>query len=271
MEEPGAVASARLRGDKTYYYLQEEENSRSKAPPELRVAWRDLPFRVEVGVGFFSTTTTNEWIVFHCLHSSINNNSIHQRMSLLRRPQPLNLLFSGSRWVSVPPFPRFIRHQAFDASFDEEQLSEARRWHQSFKIDSLPEGNTSFARSSGPGGQHVNKTETKATTTWPVPQLLSRLPKLLHAGVRESKYFSKRSDSLVFQAQTQRSRTANSEENRQKLFDELQQLYEATVPNATRPEKAAKYEALKKSATETRIKTKKHHSSKKAYRKGVSE
>ncbi|KAK4203500.1 hypothetical protein QBC40DRAFT_262347 [Triangularia verruculosa] len=195
-------------------------------------------------------------------------------MSLLRRLQPPSFFsatsWTGNRLVSAP-VSRFIRHQAFDASFDDEELSEARKWHQSFKIDNLPEGNTSFARSSGPGGQHVNKTETKATTTWPVPQLLSRLPKLLHAGLRESKYFSKRSDSLVFQAQTQRSRTANTEDNRQKLFDELQQLYEATVPNATRPEKAAKYEALKKSATESRLKSKKHHSSKKVSRRGGSE
>ncbi|KAK4179352.1 hypothetical protein QBC36DRAFT_77329 [Triangularia setosa] len=196
--------------------------------------------------------------------------SILSPMSLLRRLHPSGVFSSGSR-LMVVPFPRFIRHQAFDASFDEEQLGEARKWHQSFRMDSLPEGNTSFARSSGPGGQHVNKTETKATTTWPVPQLLSRLPKLLHAGVRESKYFSKRSDSLVFQAQTQRSRTANAEDNRQKLFDELQTLYEDTVPNATRPEKAAKYEALKKSATESRIKSKKHHASKKASRRGGSE
>jgi peptidyl-tRNA hydrolase ICT1 len=50
-----------------------------------------------------------------------------------------------------------VRHQAFDATFDQDQLAEARKWHQSFQVSSLPEGNTSFSRSSGPGGQHVNK------------------------------------------------------------------------------------------------------------------
>lgn len=57
----------------------------------------------------------------------------------------------------VPALHRSVRHQAFDASFDQEQLAEARKWHQSFQPNSLPEGNTSFSRSSGPGGQHVNK------------------------------------------------------------------------------------------------------------------
>ncbi|KAL2023715.1 hypothetical protein VTK56DRAFT_1429 [Thermocarpiscus australiensis] len=166
---------------------------------------------------------------------------------------------------------RSARHQAFDASLDREELAEARKWHQSFQVSSLPQGNTSFSRSSGPGGQHVNKTETKATTTWPVSQLLAFLPKLLHAAVRESKYYSKRNDCLTIQAQTQRSRSANADENRQKLFEELQVLYRKTVPNETSPDKAKKYEALKKSANETRMKQKKQQSLKKSLRKGFAD
>jgi peptidyl-tRNA hydrolase ICT1 len=88
------------------------------------------------------------------------------------------------------------------------------------------------------------RTETKATTTWPIAQLLSVLPTLLHSGLRESKYYSRRSDCLTIQAQTQRSRSANTDENRQKLFDELDALYRQTVPGETTPEKAKKYEAL---------------------------
>ncbi|KAK4192200.1 hypothetical protein QBC35DRAFT_243259 [Podospora australis] len=174
---------------------------------------------------------------------------------------------TGSGLLSAS-FPRFARHQAYDAAFDEEELSEARKWRHSFRLESLPEGNTSFSRSSGPGGQHVNKTETKATTTWQVTQLLSHLPKLLHAGVRQSKFYSKRSDCITIQAQTQRSRTANTDENRQKLFEELQTLYQTTVPNETSPDKKRKYEALKKSADEARIKAKKQLSNKKAARRG---
>jgi len=50
-----------------------------------------------------------------------------------------------------------IRHQAFDAGFDKDKLEEARKWHKSFRPENLPEGETSYSRSSGPGGQHVNK------------------------------------------------------------------------------------------------------------------
>jgi hypothetical protein len=52
---------------------------------------------------------------------------------------------------------RFAKFQAHDAGFDPEELSEARRWHQTFEERLLPPGETSFSRSSGPGGQHVNK------------------------------------------------------------------------------------------------------------------
>ncbi|KAK4458552.1 hypothetical protein QBC42DRAFT_276519 [Cladorrhinum samala] len=166
---------------------------------------------------------------------------------------------------------RCIKHQAFDAAFDQDELAEARKWRQSFEIDSLPDGSTSYSRSSGPGGQHVNKTESKATTVWPVSQLLPQLPRLLHAGIRESKYYSKRNDHITIQAQTQRSRTANTDENRQKLFEEIQDLYQRTVPNETSEDKKRKHEAIKKSANEARIKTKKYQSFKKASRRGGSE
>lgn len=52
---------------------------------------------------------------------------------------------------------RFTRHQAFDAYIDQEDLNKARKWHASYTKDSVPKGHTTYARSSGPGGQHVNK------------------------------------------------------------------------------------------------------------------
>ncbi|KAK3376714.1 hypothetical protein B0T24DRAFT_226722 [Lasiosphaeria ovina] len=173
-----------------------------------------------------------------------------------------------SQSIGLTNIQRTVRHQAFDATFDQDELVDARKWHQTFQLGSLPKGSTSFSRSSGPGGQHVNKTETKATTTWPVSQLLPSLPKLLHDVVRSSKYYSKGSDSISIQAQTQRSRTANTDDNYAKLFEELQRLYKNTVPGESGPDKTRKYEALKKSANESRIKLKKNQASKKSSRKG---
>lgn len=52
---------------------------------------------------------------------------------------------------------RSKRYEAYDAAFDQESLNKARKWYMTFEPSQLPKGNTSFARSSGPGGQHVNK------------------------------------------------------------------------------------------------------------------
>lgn len=52
---------------------------------------------------------------------------------------------------------RLAHYEAFDPNLDEDDLTEARQWRNSFDGKSLPRGTTTFARSSGPGGQHVNK------------------------------------------------------------------------------------------------------------------
>lgn len=88
---------------------------------------------------------------------------------------PLNL---GSSWpvsrLALAFFQRSVRHQAFDARFDHDELAEARKWHQSFSISSLPEGNTTFSRSSGPGGQHVNKFVMRRLQTARLLSVLTR-------------------------------------------------------------------------------------------------
>ncbi|CAI0641583.1 unnamed protein product [Colletotrichum noveboracense] len=162
---------------------------------------------------------------------------------------------------------RWARFQAFEDSFDPEELKQARSWHKTFDGSQLPRGQTSYARSSGPGGQHVNKIESKAITAWPVKDLLPMLPKLLHRGIRESKYYTARSDSLTFQAQEHRQKTANSDENQQKLIDEVQRIYRETVPGETSNEKKKKHAEIAKSFNEGRLKQKKYLSSKKQNRR----
>ncbi|KAM7221881.1 hypothetical protein V8F06_002632 [Rhypophila decipiens] len=181
-------------------------------------------------------------------------------------------IFSWKTISILPLFPRrFLRHQAYDAGFDPDDLAEARSWRSSFQPSTLPKGSTSFSRSQGAGGQHINKTETKATTTWPVSQLLTVLPKILHGHVRASKYYSRNNDSITMQAQAHRSRTANMEDNHSKLYGEIQDIYRKVVPGESSPDKAHKYEALKTSANASRLKSKKQHASKKMERKGGSD
>lgn len=79
---------------------------------------------------------------------------------------------------------------------------------------------------------------------YPVKELLSILPRMLHASVRNSKYYTASNDALTFQAQTHRSRTANTEENRRKLMDEVRRIYQENTPSETSSDKKAKYQAV---------------------------
>ncbi|KAI0487034.1 hypothetical protein F4859DRAFT_510816 [Xylaria cf. heliscus] len=174
----------------------------------------------------------------------------------------------SSLWTSALVHARTARYQAHGASLDQDDLEEARKWHASFNEGSLPSGQTKYSRSSGPGGQHVNKTETKATSVWPVEELSKGLPRLIRSALRSSRYYSMRNDSITIQAQTQRSRMANTEENRQKLIQELHRIYQEQVPAATSEKKIKKHEAIEKAFHQSRLKQKQYQSSKKASRRG---
>ncbi|KAI1361151.1 hypothetical protein F5Y08DRAFT_315579 [Xylaria arbuscula] len=176
-------------------------------------------------------------------------------------------LFPSSR---VPPVVhvRGVKHHAYDASLDPDDLEEARKWHVSFNKDSLPKAHTTYSRSSGPGGQHVNKTETKATSVWPIGELSKILPKLMRPLMSLSRYYVKGSDSIMIQAQTERSKTANRDANDEKLVNEIHRIYRENIPGVPSEKKMKKHEAAEKAANQHRLKAKKHNSSKKAFRKG---
>lgn len=66
----------------------------------------------------------------------------------------------------------------------------------------------------------------------------------MHPLLQSSKYYMRSKDYIVFSAQTQRDRNANTEENRVKLLDELQRMYGDAVPGDTSVEKRQKHAGL---------------------------
>lgn len=85
------------------------------------------------------------------------------------------------------------------------------------------------------------RTESKATTSWTISELNGMLPKLLRAKLRSSRYYTARNDSLTFSAQTERQRSSNVDENKDKLIQELLKIYSETVPGETDPQKIKKH------------------------------
>lgn len=74
--------------------------------------------------------------------------------------------------------------------------------------------------------------------------LLAVLPKYLHSAVRSSKYYIAGNDSLTFAAQTHRSKSANLDENKRKLIDEVMGIYRDLTPAETSSEKKKKHQEM---------------------------
>jgi hypothetical protein len=88
------------------------------------------------------------------------------------------------------------------------------------------------------------RTSSKATTVWELYALYPHVPKVLHQGLRDSRYYVHSSDSIKMQCDSSRSQSDNRAENHQKLFDEITRIYKQRVPGITPPEQMKKIEQL---------------------------
>ena len=102
----------------------------------------------------------------------------------------------------------------------------------------------SFARSSGPGGQNVNKVNSKATLRWtPVPGTLSQAA--WNRFQRKAQCYITTEGQVVIQSQEHRDQAQNIDSCREKLRTLL--LAALTPPKrriATKPTKASRQRRL---------------------------
>ncbi len=114
------------------------------------------------------------------------------------------------------------------------------------------------SRSSGPGGQHVNKVNSKVQLFFDVnnSQILSEEEKQILLQKWGNKLDS--TGKIMFQSQEKRSQIQNKELSIRKFYDAMLKAFEKKkIRKATKPSKGA---------IETRIKAKKNRSQKKENR-----
>ncbi|OOQ86524.1 peptidyl-tRNA hydrolase domain protein [Penicillium brasilianum] len=140
---------------------------------------------------------------------------------------------------------------------DPHGLELARRWLTAFEsgLKAIPRhvGQVSFSRSSGPGGQNVNKSvqirsvrtvppplsnsvNSKATLKVPLATLFPLVPPLLHPQLRASRYATDRSQALVIQSDESRQQATNVDLCYEKLNRLLVSSAKEVIPGETSQE-----------------------------------
>ena len=124
--------------------------------------------------------------------------------------------------------------------------------------DLLHELTFTTSRSSGPGGQNVNKVNSKVTLKWDVAYSFVLKPDQKEMIIKKLASHITTEGILMITSQENRSQLENKEAVISKLDQLLIKAFRITkVRKATKPTKAAK---------QKRIKSKKYHSEKKQWR-----
>ncbi|TQB73584.1 hypothetical protein MPDQ_005688 [Monascus purpureus] len=168
------------------------------------------------------------------------------------------------------PFVRaFASKRALTEEFDDEELRTARDWLANLNARTIPRHicQLSFSRSGGPGGQNVNKVNSKATLRVPLASLLPLVPRVIHSQLLSSRYAADKSQSLVIQSEESRKQATNVESCFEKLYQLLESSAKSSIPGETSQEQKDRVRNLKKAENEARIRKKKLHSSKKSSRR----
>ncbi|EIM90891.1 uncharacterized protein STEHIDRAFT_90800 [Stereum hirsutum FP-91666 SS1] len=130
---------------------------------------------------------------------------------------------SSSEGLPVPP--------PLQSLVTSQETQAARGWLEKFKGITIPKDvvEVTFSRSSGPGGQNVNKVNTKATLRCPLDALW--IPPWAKDGLRRSPHFVSSSHSLLITSTTTRSQSQNVDDCLLKLHNLIVSMAASSIQN----------------------------------------
>lgn len=152
------------------------------------------------------------------------------------------------------------------------EASQPKEWLLSFTHYSIPRNHftISYSRSSGPGGQKVNKTSSKATISlqpfeWLSPRFCSWIPAEVREQLRQKPLrYQTNTGGIVVQSDKFRCRESNTDECFRKLLAEIKAL--VVIKGEASAEAHEKWEKLAKARKERQMEAKKRQSEKRRWR-----
>ncbi|KAJ7503527.1 RF-1 domain-containing protein [Mycena galericulata] len=144
----------------------------------------------------------------------------------------------------------------------------ARAWIAQFARVEIPKGSVqlSFSRSSGPGGQNVNKVNTKATLRCPIHE--NWIPMWATDALKRSPHYISSTQSIQITSTVHRSQSQNIEECLSKFHALLLAVSSSGLKNEPSEAQRKRVEELVKASNAKRRTEKSRRSSIKAGRKG---
>ncbi|WVW82670.1 hypothetical protein I302_104681 [Kwoniella bestiolae CBS 10118] len=185
--------------------------------------------------------------------------------------------------VHIPPLRTFSTSSHLNAKASSQLLALsslvkesdhglAREWIDNFKIEDIPKDGyvVSRSRSSGPGGQHVNKTESKVTIRCDLRRAKGNwLPAFVFQPLSRSPHYLPSPPTILITSQTSRTASQNLSSALDNLHQTILQAAQSVIINPTSNEQKSKVKGYIKKENERRLEMKKRNSAKKASRKDV--
>ncbi|TFK33434.1 hypothetical protein BDQ12DRAFT_410190 [Crucibulum laeve] len=184
-------------------------------------------------------------------HHALYVNSVSDAGFLAARTQRIQLIPQRNRALQEG-YTRFYASSAstlpkpppLPALGTPEETALARAWIDKFRRETIPKGavELSFSRSSGPGGQNVNKVNTKATIRCPLNS--AWIPMWAREGLKKDPHYVANTHSLLLTSTVHRSQSQNVNDCLSKLHTLILTTASRSIKNEATPEQKKRVEGL---------------------------